>query len=56
MEKIYLRASSALQGDHEVMDLATGRVICQPKVTVCGMIPTVITKAEEMAKPQGIQS
>jgi len=38
------------------MDLATGRVITRPKVTVIPVTDTIITRVEEMANKQGIKT
>ena len=38
------------------MDLATGRVIRWPKVTLCSMIQMVIERVELLASLQGLKS
>ena len=43
LDASYSKASTALQGGHVVMDLATGEVVARPKSTPCVMTKLVIT-------------
>ena len=56
LDTIYLRPLSDLQGGHEVLHLATGRVINRPKFTPVIMTEMVIKRVEDMAKDQGLKS
>ena len=56
LDVIYLRPLSELQGGHEVLHLATGRVINRPKFTPVVMTEMVIRRVENMAKEQGLKS
>ena len=56
IERIYLRAEDALQGGHELMGLATGRVFRRPKVTVCTMTPMVIDPVDLIEKKKSYKS
>ena len=46
---IYLRANDALQGGHEVMDLATGRVVSRKSVVPSVMTRMAIDRVELLA-------
>ena len=56
LDVIYLRPLSDLQGGHEVLHLASGRVINRPKFTPVVMTEMVIKRVEQMAKEQGLKS
>ena len=56
LDAIYLRPSVSLQDGHNVMDLATGRVITFPKWIPCRMTKMVVKHVEEIATKQGIKS
>ena len=56
IDAIYLRPALSLQEGHDVMDLATGRVVTRPKWTPCKMTKLVIRQVEELARKQGIKS
>ena len=56
IDSIYLRAEDALQGGHELMDLATGRVFRRPKVTACAMTRMVIDRVDLIVTKQGYKS
>ena len=56
IDSIYLRAGDALQGGHELMDLATGRVFRRPKVTACAMTCMVINRVDLITTKQGYKS
>ena len=56
LDVIYLRPLLELQGGHEVLHLATGRVINGPKFTPVVMTEMVIKRVEQMAKEQGLKS
>ena len=56
LDAIYIRPAKNLQGGHEVMDLATGRVITRPKVTPMRMTNLVVNHVNNMAKKQGLRS
>lgn len=53
---IHLRAAESLQGSHEMMDLATGRIFTRPKVTACAMKRMVIEGVELLAEKQGYKT
>ena len=53
---IYLRANDALQGGHEVMDLATGRVVSRQSVIPSVITRMVIDRVELLATRQGYTS
>ena len=46
IDAIYLQADDTLQGGHEMMDLATGRVFRRPKITACTMTRMGIERME----------
>ena len=56
LDAIYISPAKNLQGGHEVMDLATGRVITRPKVTPMRMTDLVVNHVNNMAKKQGLRS
>ena len=56
IDAIYLRPALSLQEGHDVMDLATGKVVTRPKWTPCRMIKQVIKQVEDLAAAQGITS
>ena len=53
---IYLRAADALQGGHELMDLATSHMITRPKVIACAMARMVNERVELLAELQGYKT
>ena len=56
IDAIYLRVSESLQGVHEMMDLATGRMFTRPQVKVCTMTRMVIERVELLAEKQGYKT
>ena len=56
IDAIYLRSAESLQGGHEMMDLATGRMFTRPKVDACAMTRMVVDRVEEMAEKQGYKT
>lgn len=56
LDCIYLQAVNSLQGGHELMDLATGRLIVRPKVMACLMTRVVIDRVDELARKEGFKS
>jgi len=53
---IYLRPTNNKQGGHELMDLASGRVITRPRVIEIPITQVVINAVEKMAIKQGIKT
>ena len=53
-DAIYMRPSDNRQGGHRVLDLRTGKVITRAQVTALPMPEWVITRAEKLAKRDGI--
>ena len=56
IDTIYLRAEDSLQGGHQVMDLATGRMTRRPKCRKCRMTRLVIERVETLARRQGFKT
>ena len=56
LDCIYLQANDALQGRHQVMDLATGRVISRQSVVLCAMTRMVIDRVELLATRKGYKT
>ena len=56
LDVVCLRPLSDLQGGHEVLYLATGRVINRPKFTPVVMTDMVVKRVESMAKEQGLKN
>ena len=56
LDCIYLRPLANLQGGHELLHLATGRVITRRSVTVIPMTPSVIKTIEDMATAEGMKT
>ena len=56
IDAIYLRSDLSLQEGHDVMDLATRKVVTRPKWTTCRMTKLVIKQVEDLAASQGIKS
>ena len=54
IDAIYLHPALTLQEGHEVMDLATGKVVTRLKWTLCGMTKIVIKQAEDLPSAHGI--
>lgn len=48
IDAIYLCLSVSLQNGHDVIDLATGKVVTHPKWTPCRMMKMVVKRVEEM--------
>ena len=55
LDAIYLRPNKNLQGGHEVMDLASGRVITRSVVKPIPMSQMIIDTVERMADDQGFK-
>ena len=53
VDAIYLRADPLEQGGHQVMDLATGKIICRALVNKVKMTKIVINRVEKMVRLQG---
>ena len=53
---IYLRYTSNMQGGHELLDLATKRIITRHAITEVPMSNTIIARVEQLAKQDGIYS
>ena len=53
---IYLRPTKNKQGGHELMDIASGRVITRPRVIEIPITQVVIDAVEKMAAKQGIKT
>ena len=51
---IYLRYTSNMQGGHELLDLATKRIITRHAITEVPMSNTIIARVEQLAKQDGI--
>jgi hypothetical protein len=56
LDCIYLRPLANLQGGHELLHLATGRVITRRNVTVIPMTPSVIKTIKDMATAEGMKT
>jgi hypothetical protein len=56
LDCIYLRPLANLQGGHELLHLATGRVITRRSVTVIPMTTSVIKSIEDMATAEGMKT
>ena len=56
IDSIYLRVDDTLQGGHELINLATGRVFCRPMVTACTMKLMFIERVELIPRKQGYKS
>jgi hypothetical protein len=54
IDAIYTRPISSTQGGHEIMNLATGKIITRAHVTLIPITPTVIDIVENMAKADGM--
>ena len=52
VDAIYLRPTSNLKGGQKLMDLATGRLIKQPKVYTCVMTKFFIKAVEKLSESQ----
>ena len=49
IDAIYLCLAESLQGGHEMMDLATGRMFTRPKVDACTMTRMGVKRVELLA-------
>jgi hypothetical protein len=56
IDAIYLRPMTNKQGVHEVMDLATGRVITRMRVVEVPATDLVVEVVERMGEEQGFKS
>ena len=55
VDGIYLRPLESIQGGHEIMHLATGRLLSRPHVRVLPVTQDVITAVEAMAEADEMQ-
>ena len=53
IDAIYLCSVESLQGGHEMMDLATGRMFTRQKVDACAMTRMIVDRVELLAEKQG---
>ena len=56
VDAIYTCPTTNLQGGHELMDLATGRLITQPKVYPYVMTKIVIKAVEKLSESQRLKT
>ena len=54
LDCIYLRPVYSQQGGHELLDLATKRIITRRRITVLPITPTIIRTVESMAQQDGM--
>ena len=53
---IYLCTNTNLQGGHKLMNIATGRLITQPKVFPCVTTKISIEAVEKLAESKGFKT
>ena len=56
IDAIYLHAAELLQGGHEMIDLAIGRMFKPPQIKACTMACMVVERVELLSEKQGYKS